>query len=109
MPAALIIDSKPSPTRIRRLQANLHGRLAEPFVTILFAILALPLALRVETTRSLGMPAVYGLATIGAFYLVRGTSATLAVGGLVPAALAPWLVLGFFGTWSAVALIRIPR
>lgn len=103
------IDAHPSPERVRRLRADLHERLAEPFVTLLFALLAIPIGLRAEDSKTLAMPAVYGIVTVAAFYLIRGTTATLAGEGVLPATLAPWSLLGIFSLWGGWTLLRVDR
>lgn len=103
------IAARPSSERVRRLQADLHARLADPFVPLLFVLLAIPLGLRVEATRSFASPAVQGVLTVGAFYLVRGTSTTLATEGALPVAAAPWCVVALFAAWGTFRLARIPR
>ncbi len=54
-----------------RAEALLHERVAEPLASLVFVVLALPLALRVERTRSLAVPALQGVAAIFLFYMVR--------------------------------------
>ena len=103
------IAAKPSPERVQRLRTDLHTRLTEPVVTLIFALLALPLGLRVELSRNLARPAVYGVITIGIFYLVRSTGTTLASEGIVSAVAGPWSIVAIFGLWGTWGLVRIPR
>jgi lipopolysaccharide export system permease protein len=103
------IEARPSAERVRRLRADLHERLAEPLVTLLFALLAVPIGLRAEESKNLALPAVYGIVTVAAFYLLRGTTATLASEGVLSATLAPWSLLGIFTLWGSWTLLRVHR
>ena len=91
------------------MQVALHTRLTDPASVLLFTLLALPLGLRVEQTRSLSLPACYGVVVIAAFYALHTTGTTLANEGIAPAALALWatpILFTFGGFW---ALYRVPR
>lgn len=92
-----------------RYRALLHARLADPLTVLLFALLALPLGLAVERTRSLAFGALQGIAIVGAFYTVRTLATLFAAGGLVPAAASPWLLLGAFAGAGAWRFARVPR
>jgi len=94
---------------VTRLRAHMYQRMADPFVAFLFALMALPLGMRVEETRSLALPAVLGVGVVAAFWVTRSVAATLAGEGALPAPLVPWLVLAIFGAAGAVALARTPR
>ena len=48
-----------------RFQALYHSRLAEPLTVLLFALLAIPLALAIEQSRSLATSALYGIVILG--------------------------------------------
>ncbi len=96
-------------TETARYQAQLHGRLAAPATVVLFALLGIPIGLRVEQTRSLTSPALQGVLVVASFYLVRTTATTLAASGLGPASLTPWLVLAAFGSTGAWLFARVPR
>lgn len=92
-----------------RARALLHERLTDPIAVFLFALLAVPLALSVERTRSLAVAAPRGIGLVALFWLLHRLGATLAVQGLAPAAATSWAVLlGFlaFGGWR---LARVPR
>ena len=91
-----------------RYRALLHARLAEPLSVPLFALLALPLGLGVERTRSLAIAALQGIALLGAFYGVTSTTQILAAGGVAAAIPAPWVVLGGFAGFGAWRLLRTP-
>ena len=96
-------------TETSRYRAQLHGRLAAPVTVVLFALLGIPIGLRVEQTRSLTSPALQGVLVVASFYLVRTTATTLAASGLGPASLTPWLVLAAFGSTGAWLFARVPR
>lgn len=89
------------------LQSLVHQRLSAPLLVLLFALLAVPLGLRVEQTRSLAGPALQGVALLFVFLLAREYTTTLTANPLLAAA-APWTVLLLFGTWGAVSLYRTP-
>ncbi len=91
-----------------RYRALLHARLAEPLTLPLFALLALPLGLAVERTRSLAIAALQGIALLGAFYGVSSTTQILAAGGVAAAVPAPWIVLSGFAAFGAWRLLRTP-
>lgn len=93
------------PTRYR---AMLHARLADPLSVLLFALLAIPLGLAVERTRSLALCALQGIAVVGAFYTIRTLASMLAAGGLGPPG-GPWILLAGFGGLGAWRFARVPR
>lgn len=92
-----------------RQRAELHKRLAEPFAVLLFALLAVPLGLAVEHTRSLATSALHGVGLVGLFYAARSTATMFATGGVVPAGLSAWLVIAAFGGLGAWRMLRVPR
>jgi lipopolysaccharide export system permease protein len=92
-----------------RADALLHARLTDPLSAFVFVMLAIPLGLRVERTRSLAVPALQGVGTLFAFSTVREYGATLASQGVTAPALTPWLILGAFGLAGAWLLARAPR
>ena len=86
-----------------------HTRLTEPLAVLLLTALAVPLALMVERTRSLGLPALLAVAWLASFFVARNIGVTLAAEGLVPPSARPWsatLVFAAVATWR---LARIPR
>jgi LPS export ABC transporter permease LptG len=88
---------------VARERTLLHARLSEPLGVVLFALLALPIGLRVERTRSLAGPAVYGVATVAAFFAVKSTALTLASESVIPAAAGAWtplLAFALLGAWQ---------
>lgn len=87
---------------VTRYRGILHERLADPLAVLVFALLATPLGLSVERTRSIATAAVVGIALLGVFYAARTSAALFAAGGVAAAAFAPWIVLGAFaaiGAW----------
>ncbi len=87
----------------------LHGRLSAPVLVLLFVVLAIPLALAAERTKSLALPTLQGVAVLSAFLVLREYAGGIAfrLGG--PAALLPWLLVAAFLAWSGVRLLRVPR
>jgi lipopolysaccharide export system permease protein len=102
-------DREPGDTESERAQALLHERMSEPLASLLFVMLAVPLGLRVERTKSLAVPALQGVAAIFAFSMLRKYGATLATGGVTSAVATPWVILGAFLLYGAFELWRAPR
>jgi lipopolysaccharide export system permease protein len=92
-----------------RYQALLHARLAEPVTVLLFALLAIPLGLAVERTRSLASSALTGIVIIGVFYTFRTTIDVFAASGVAAAIAGPWMILAAFFGYGALQLARVPR
>ncbi len=92
-----------------RARALLHSRLTVPFLVILFALLAIPLGLAVEQTRSLALPALQGVGLLFVFLLVREYGASFGARGEFSAALAPWLTLIVFFALGSWRLSRVPQ
>jgi lipopolysaccharide export system permease protein len=88
-----------------RARAVLQQRLTGPLLVLLFALLAVPLGLRVERTRSLALPALQGVVVLFAFLLAREYGASFTAGGTL-GALAPWLVLLAFASFGGLQLAR---
>lgn len=94
---------------VQRLETLFHSRLSHPASVLLLAALAIPLGMRVERTRSLGAPALVGVATAAVFFLSRAVAGALSTEGVLPAALACWSVLIFFAALGGWQWVRIPR
>ena len=94
---------------VTRLRALLHERLSDPLSVLLFALLALPLALRVEDTKSLAAPALQGIGLVALFFVLRNLGSTLADQGVAPPAVPSWLVLCAFLVFGFWRLSRVPR
>jgi lipopolysaccharide export system permease protein len=93
-----------------RLVATLHQRLTGPLLVVLFVLLAVPLGLRAERTRTLALPALQGVVLLFLVLLAREYGPSFALHrGAVPAMLAPWLVLGCFTLWGGWSLARVQR
>jgi lipopolysaccharide export system permease protein len=91
-----------------RYRALFHSRLAEPLTVLLFALLAIPIGLAVERSRSLAVAALHGVAVVGVFYGVLTTTAIVAASGVAVAVLSPWLLLALFGGYGAWRFARAP-
>jgi lipopolysaccharide export system permease protein len=102
-------QQEPGDTESVRAQALLHERLAGPLTSLVFVVLALPLALRVERTRSLAVPALQGVAVIFLFYMVREYGGTLATQGVTSTAGTSWAIVATFLTVGAWQIWRTPR
>ena len=86
--------------RSARLQTLLHGRLSEPVTVMLFVLAAIPLGARVESARSIVLPALYGIITVAAFYGLRSLASTLSSEGLVPAQTMIWSLMACFAAYA---------
>ena len=91
-----------------RYRALFHSRLAEPLTVLLFALLAIPIGLAVEQSRSLAVAALHGVAIVGVFYGALTTTAIMAASGFAAAIPSPWILLGLFGGYGAWRLARAP-
>jgi lipopolysaccharide export system permease protein len=101
---ARYVQAAPQDARARSL---LHQRLSGPLLSLLFALLAVPLALRVESTRSLALPALEGVVTLFLFLLVREYGANFSSVSTTAASAAPWLILLFFAGVGGLQLSRV--
>jgi lipopolysaccharide export system permease protein len=102
-------DRAPDDPEAIRAQALLHDRITEPLSAFVFVLLAIPLGLRVEQTRSLALPALQGVGALFAFWTVREYGVALASQGVVAPAATPWLILAAAAAASAWLLARTPR
>lgn len=102
-------DESPGDTESLRAEALLHERVSEPLTSFLFALLAIPLGLRAERTRSLALPALQGVALVFAYIMVREYGGTLAIEGVTSASATPWVILAAFTAFGVLALWRAPR
>ncbi len=85
----------------------LHNRLSSPLAVVLFAALAIPLALRSEERRSLARAALQGAALLLAFFLARDYGSSFAARSVEVAAAFPWFTLAAFAALGAIALRRV--
>jgi lipopolysaccharide export system permease protein len=102
-------QQEPGDTESVRAEALLHERVASSLASLVFVVLALPLALRVERTRSLAVPALQGVAAIFVFYMINEYGRTLATQGVTPAAGTSWAIVGVFLALGALQIWRMPR
>lgn len=89
-----------------RATALLHQRLTGPLLVLLFTLLAVPLGLRAERTRTLALPALEGVALLFVFLLAREYAVSLGAKTVAAAALTPWAVVGTFFAVGAVQFAR---
>jgi lipopolysaccharide export system permease protein len=92
-----------------RAEALLHQRMTNPLSALVFVVLAIPLALRVEEHRSLALPALQGVAAIFVFFTVREYGQTLASRAITAPVGTAWAVLAVFGLFGAWQMWRVPR
>jgi lipopolysaccharide export LptBFGC system permease protein LptF len=83
--------------------------MTNPLSAFVFVLLAIPLGLRVERTRSLALPALQGVAAIFVFFTVREYGQTLASRGLTAPIGTAWAILAAFALFGAWQLWRVPR
>ncbi len=104
-----VISVRASGSRASGAEALLGQRLSIPLMAILFALLAVPLALLVEQTRSIALPAVQAALILFLFLTAREYAPRFASPGSPEASLVPWLVLTLFFAFGAWRLARVPR
>ncbi len=83
-------------------RTSLHQRLIRPFTILLFALLAVPLALRAEAVKTLASPALQGIALIVLYWFLENFALGLATRGVLPAGVTLWILLACFtafGLW----------
>lgn len=102
-------DRPPGDPEAVRAEALLHDRITEPLSAFVFVLLAIPLGLRVEQTRSLAVPALQGVAALFAFSTLREYGIALATQGVVAPAATPWLILAGFAALGGWLMARTPR
>jgi lipopolysaccharide export system permease protein len=90
-------------------EALLSERLSSPLLVILFAVLAVPLSLRVEQTQSVALPAVEAALVLFLFLTAREYVPRFASLGSLAAPAAPWIVLTLFFAFGGWRLARVPR
>ncbi|HTF33942.1 MAG TPA: LptF/LptG family permease [Myxococcota bacterium] len=93
----------------RRFRAILHERLSEPTLVFVLTLLAVPLALRVEQTKTLAAPALQGAVLLVALFFSRSLGSTLAAEGVTPPAVTPWAIIGTFLAAGALRLRTVAR
>ncbi len=90
------------------LLTALHQRLAQPGTILLLALIGIAFGLRVERSRSFGLPAAGIVLTLGIFYGLRSGLSILGTGGVVPGS-AIWLLLLAFAALAFLFVSRAPR
>ena len=90
-----------------RYRSMWHTRLADPLTVLVFAVLAAPLGMAVERTRSLAVAGLQGIALLAGYYALQTTASVIGSSGIAAAAAAPWLVLGLFTALGSWRLARI--
>lgn len=102
-------QQEPGDTESVRAEALLNERLAGSLASLVFVVLALPLALRVERTKSLAVPALQGVALIFLYYMINEYGSTLATQGVTPAIGTAWAIVAVFLGFGALQIVRMPR
>jgi len=104
-----VISVRASGDKAPGAEALLSQRLSIPLMVILFALLAVPLSLRVEQTQSIALPAVQAALILFLFLTAREYAPRFAALGSLATSLAPWLVLTGFFAFGGWRLARVPR
>jgi lipopolysaccharide export LptBFGC system permease protein LptF len=102
--AVMAAGGSPGPARVAY-----HERASAPALALLFALLAVPLALSIEVTRGLALPALLSVMLVAAFLFARAAGSGFAQSGGPLAAWLPWATLGAFLLFAGVQLARAPR
>jgi lipopolysaccharide export LptBFGC system permease protein LptF len=102
--AVLSAGGSPGPARFA-----FHQRASAPALCLLFALLAVPLALTVETGGALAQRALQGVAWVALFLFLRDGARGFTQTGGPPAMWLPWAVLALFFALATVQLARAPR
>jgi len=102
--SVLAAGASPGPAR-----SVLHERVTAPALALLFALIAVPLALSIERSGGLALPALQGVLLAAAFLFVRGGGAGLTQSGGPLAVWLPWSTLALFLAFAGWRLARAPR
>jgi lipopolysaccharide export system permease protein len=94
---------------VDRVTTLLYSRFVEPIAVVLFALLAAPLGLQVETRHSFGIPALLGIVIVSAFFALRSVGMTLAGEGVISASVASGSLIALFTVAGALHLRFIER
>ena len=100
----LAADGSPGPARWA-----FHQRASAPALALLFALLALPLALAIESDNALARHALQGVLWIALFLFLRNAAGGIASSGGPAAVWLPWALVGSFLAFASVRLARTPR
>jgi lipopolysaccharide export system permease protein len=102
--SVLAAGGSPGPARLA-----FHQRASAPLLALLFALLALPLALALESDRVLARQAFKGVLWIALVLFLRGAAGSLARSGGPAALWLPWATVGSFLAFATIRLARTPR
>ena len=102
--SVLELGGSPGPARL-----VLHERATAPVLAFLLAALAVPLALGIERSGGLALPAFQGVLLVAALLFARGAGGALGQSGGPLAVWLPWGTLGLFLAFAGVQLARSPR
>ncbi len=102
--SVLAAGGSPGPARFA-----FHQRASAPTLVLLFALLAIPLALAVESGGTLALRALQGVAWVGACFFLRDTAGGLARLGEASAVWLPWGLLALLLAVAGLRLARTPR
>jgi lipopolysaccharide export system permease protein len=94
---------------VTRYRTVFHARLAEPLAVAVFALIAVPLGLAVERSKSLAVAGLQGIAILGSYYGIQTFAGLFGSGGIEAAVFSPWIVLGAFAGFGAWRFARVPR
>ncbi|MFI5319172.1 MAG: LptF/LptG family permease [Myxococcota bacterium] len=86
---------------------ELHNRLSAPAAVFVFALLAIPLALRSEGRRSLARATLQGVALLVLYGFARDMGSSFAALSPDLAVAFPWLTLGALGTIGMLLIARV--
>lgn len=94
--------------RLRSALAETHRRLAVPFASLIFALLALPLGVsRVRSGKGAGFALSLGIILV--YWIIFTTGTEQARGGRVPVAIGIWAANFIVCIWTFVAYLRMRR
>jgi lipopolysaccharide export LptBFGC system permease protein LptF len=102
--AVLAAGGSPGPARF-----VFHQRASAPPLALLFALLAVPLALSIETTGALARRALQGVLWVGLVLFLRDAAGGVAQAGGSSAVWLPWATLAGFTLLAGVRLVFSPR
>ena len=102
--SVLLAGGSPGPARFA-----FHQRASAPAVSLLFALLAIPLALSVEGAGTIALRALQGVIWVASFLFVRDLAGGFGRSGGAAAVWMPWSLLGIFLVLASLRLARTPR
>jgi lipopolysaccharide export LptBFGC system permease protein LptF len=102
--AVLAAGGSPGPARF-----VFHQRASAPALCLLFALLAVPLALAIESSSALAQRALQGVLWVALFLFLRDAVGGVAQAGGAPALWLPWGLVALFFALAGAQLVRSPR